>query len=50
MAKRTVPLENIYDPRASQGSPIMMFTRDPLQKEPFGDLVHLLEEIDNDLY
>ena len=50
MVKRSVPLENVYDPRPSHASAIKLFTRNPLQEEPFGDLVHLLEEIDNDLY
>jgi hypothetical protein len=50
MVKRSASLESIYDPRSSHGSSIKLFTRNPLQEEPFDDLVHLLEEIDNDLY
>jgi len=50
MVKRSAPLESIYDPRGSHGSSIKLFTRTPLQEEPFDDLVQLLEEIDNDLY
>ena len=50
MAKRSAGLESIYDPRSSAKSSIKLFTRNPLQEEPFDDLVHLLEEIDDDLY
>ena len=50
MVKRSASLESIYDPRSAPGPSIKLFTRNPLQEEPFDDLVHLLEEIDNDLY